>query len=129
MRRSEQEHCEELSQRFLGVPLRIDHQVWVLREFRSVVGFCSAGICDSGHAIFLSASAISPGARGLGHQARAIRLREKAGRRLGVRSAITYTSPESIASMRNLIRCGYNLYEPAKQWAGKGPWLYWIKRL
>lgn len=102
---------------------------WVMRDDTELpLGFCgmqpSSKFVD---AVYLVRAGVIPKARGLGLQARMIRVRERHARRLGMRWAITYTYCNP-ASANSLIRCGYRIYEPSAPWGGDGS-IYWRKPL
>lgn len=58
---------------------------------------------------------VLPSHRGKGLQRDLIRLREKHMAKAGIKVAVTYTDPQSAASMRSLIACGYRPYVPTKE--------------
>lgn len=66
--------------------------------------------------------------RGHGLQRQFLRLREKAAKRMGVTRIATNTIASNVPSSNNLIRSGYELYEPANPYGGYDT-LYWHKRL
>lgn len=71
---------------------------------------------------FLYRAGVMPLYRGKGLQAKLIGVREVDMRIAGVEVAATYTNPDSAASMRSLIACGYRPYEATKETnlAGEG---------
>jgi GNAT superfamily N-acetyltransferase len=88
-----------------------------------------AGACRAAstpEAIYLCRVGVLPIARGGGLQRRFIRCRERWGRRLGYRHAVTDTN--DVASMRNLIRCGYLPFDPKAPW-GRSTSTYWRRRI
>lgn len=94
------------------------------------VAILSMSRADGGAAVYRSAVAVIPEARGRGLQRSAIRWSERWARSIGARDCITYTHSQNIASMSNLIRSGYLPYEPTYAWVGRNPqWVYWIKRV
>lgn len=83
---------------------------------------------------FLYRSGVLPSHRGQKLQAKLIELREVDMRLAGVKVAATYTNPDSAASMRSLIACGYRPYEATKETnlAGEGRaggFVHWRKDL
>lgn len=87
------------------------------------LAFAGARMLDNG-ALYLTRAGVIPSARGQGLQLRLIRARLAWGRRRGARVAITYTAVDNIASANNMIRAGFELYEPEYPWAGR-EMLYW----
>lgn len=104
------------------------HARWLLLDGGEVAAICSAVLVDGGEAAFLSRAGVLPGWRGRGLQRSAIRLRERWARREGAALAVTYVIAGNTASMRSLVRCGYEPYDPQRAWAGRGM-VYWIRRL
>lgn len=67
-------------------------------------------------------------ARGAGTQRRLIRVRERYARARGATALVTYTARWNVASANNLIRSGYELYQPPEEWGLPGS-LYFFRRL
>jgi GNAT superfamily N-acetyltransferase len=61
---------------------------------------------------FLYRAGVLPGARGRGIQKDLIRTREEMMRLHEIKTSVSYTDPLSIASMKNLMACGYEPYAP-----------------
>ena len=104
------------------------HARWLLRDGAEVAAICSAVLVDGGEAAFLSRAGVAEAWRGRGLQRAAIRLRERWARREGARMCVTYVLPANVPSMRSLVRCGYEPYEPQRAWAGRAM-SYWLRRL
>lgn len=105
------------------------NQWWVLRVRGEEVGFCGARRASLNPRVcFFSLAGIIPSWRGHRLQVELIRIRLKWARRNGFNRAITYTSTDNIPSARNLIRCGFTLFEPNFEWV-QGPVWYFEKRL
>jgi GNAT superfamily N-acetyltransferase len=76
---------------------------------------------------YLSRAGVLPRFRGRGLQRRLIDQRVEWARRRGASRCVTYTHPENIQSVNNLIACGFRLYLPDDRWVG-AEYLYWIVR-
>lgn len=85
----------------------------------------SAQWSDTG---YLARSGVIPWHRGRGLQRRLIRVREHKARGLGLVGMVTDTSPSNFASSNNMIRAGYELFEPSQPWSVPHA-LYWKKWL
>lgn len=101
---------------------------WTVTEHPSkrVVGFCGSLYWGPDNVVFLCRSGVLPEARGRGLQRRMIKTRVAHAASIGAKGCISYTSVENPVSSNNLIRCGFELYEPDYKWAGEG-YLYWWK--
>lgn len=98
---------------------------WFIYFNGKLAGFCS--IKDLGDdSIFLSRSGVFLSRKGLHRKSIAHRLRWA--RRNGFSWAVTYVSIDNFKSMANLVRSGFEIYEPASDYAGKG-FLYFRKKL
>lgn len=97
----------------------------VLDGNKNIVGFCSVAPLIAGEA-FLSRSASFQSGAGI-HRA-SIRYRLRWLKRNGFKVAVTYTSVDNFKSISGLIRCGFLLYQPEWDYAGKG-FLYFKKKL
>ena len=89
------------------------------------VGFCSCHVTE-GDTVFLSRSGLLPEYQGRGLQKTMIKARLSWAKRSGYAKAITYTTLDNATSFSNLQKCGFRLYLPQNQYAGK-KMLYWIK--
>lgn len=84
------------------------------------VGFCSVRKSDVKHCAFLARAGLLPQARGQKLQRRLIRVRERWARQQGLKACITYVANDNPASLINLLKCGYDIYDPwDKNKAGK----------
>ena len=99
---------------------------WALPRQR-VVAFCGATLKDDPTRVFLSRAAVTKTAQGLGLQRRMIRMRCAWGKRQGAKLATTYTSIDNWSSIANLIRCGFEFYDPKDKYVGT--WHYFRKTL
>lgn len=91
------------------------------------IGFCT--LTDIGHKIgFLSRAGVIRDYRGHNLQRRFIRIRERFAKKLGLEKVITYVHNKNYSSLANLIKCGYIIYEPEYDYAGK-EFIYLMKVL
>jgi len=105
------------------------NQWWLLRVRGEEVGFCAARPASlSPRVCFFSLAGVLPKYRGYRLQVDLIRIRLKWARRNGFSRVITYTSTDNIPSARNLIRCGFTLFEPNFDWVEGRVW-HFEKRL
>lgn len=75
---------------------------------------CNAGIA------YLTRSGVLKAHRGRGIQKRLIRARVAQAKRTGsIKAVVSYTLNWNHASANSLASCGFNLYRPAEDWAGK----------
>jgi hypothetical protein len=93
------------------------------------VGFCGVKLLYSEKAAFLIRSGVARGHRGQGLQRRAIRVRDAFLLRAGFPTSLTYVLQENVASLINLLKCGYRIYEPDYAWVGREGIYYLIKKL
>ncbi len=85
---------------------------WIASEGSNLVAY--AGLIFWGQGIaFLNRGCVNPLYRGLGIQKQLIRHRVSYCKRKKWKKAITYTSPDNLASANSLISCGFKLYAPA----------------
>lgn len=87
------------------------------------VGFCSLRVCAEDTVFF---SRIGVSEKGHGHHRKAISYRLKWAKRNGYKWVVTYASVDNYASIANLIKLRFELYEPEYDYAGKG-FLYFRK--
>lgn len=99
---------------------------WIVTEHPRgrVVGFCGSLYWGPESLVFLCRSGVMPEARGKGLQRRMIKTRVAHAAYIGAKGCISYTSTDNTVSSNNLIRCGFELYEPEYKWAGE-EYLYW----
>lgn len=112
------------------VPYPIYNAVWWLAfdADGEAIGF--AGLAPSvewSDAVYLCRSGVAEKARGQGVQKRLILVREQHARRMKMRWLITDTHSNP-ASSNSLIRRGFQMYQPARPWAGATA-CYWRKDL
>lgn len=98
---------------------------WTLVDGAEPVAFAGARVMRSDGVVFLCRCGVRAGYRGRRLQRRLIRARTRLARSLGL-VAVTYTAIDNVPSSNNLIRCGFQLWEPANPWAGRRV-LYWRK--
>jgi len=92
-----------------------DH-CWLIFDGRgSEVGFCTLKVLDG--EVFFSRSASFKS--GLGIHRKSIYYRLKWMKRNGHKYAVTYVHKENFRSLANLIRCGFRIYNPETNWAGR----------
>jgi GNAT superfamily N-acetyltransferase len=97
-------------------------------ENGSLAGYCGAKIWHPDNAVYLCRAGVLQHARGNKLQLRMIKTRLTWAKKTGLSQAITYTLPSNPASSNNLIRCGFETFEPSYKWGGCEP-IYWIKKL
>jgi RimJ/RimL family protein N-acetyltransferase len=91
---------------------------WLVKNKKgSPIGFCIATDIGDG-LVFLSRAGILPCARGNGLHVRMIKCRVNWARSKGFNSIITYVDIDNVASSKNLIRAGFELYRPDWDYAG-----------
>ena len=83
------------------------------------IGFCAARWYSHPGVIFFSRCGVLPRARGNGLQLRMLRTRLKWAGSLEAWKVITYTMYDNHASIVNLLKAGFEFYEPMTKWAGK----------
>lgn len=76
---------------------------------------------------FMVRSGVVPEARGQGLQKRMILKRLAWANREGFTEVCSYTVTDNAPSMRNLVRCGFEPYDPPERWAGEV--VYWSKQI
>lgn len=120
-----------LCDRIFGPDLRHDRPnnvYWiVLNDYDTPVGFAILTPCGFGEA-FLSRSGILPPARGKNLQTRLIKVRETYAKKAGIKHLVTYAMRDNGASIKSLLKCGFNIYRPDWEWAGK-EMVYFVKEL
>ena len=101
---------------------------WIVyNENNKPVGFAGLKILQYKES-YLCRAGILKEARGNNLQVRLIKIREKAAKRLDCNLIVTDTSKENFASANNLIKAGFQLYDPVYRWGFKDG-LYWKKEL
>lgn len=93
-----------------------------------VAGYAIARDIGQGIA-YLNRAGVMQKYRGHGLQKRLIRVRLGWARRKGLTDAITYVHKDNMASMRNLIACGFLPYRPEFAWAGTKEFMYFKRTL
>lgn len=83
---------------------------WVARMGKEPVAFGGLRLEDGGAKAMLLRAGVLAQARGAGLQRRLVRAREAYARRHGVPRLYTYVWAYGLASMNNLIKCGYRPY-------------------
>ncbi len=105
--------------------------VWFIAQVGGrIAGFAGiSAIKESGRTHgFLERAGVLKEFRGLGLQRLLIRAREREAKRLGLWALFTYTADWNYHSSNNLIRCGFQLYDPYHRYGIKNA-LYWKKEL
>lgn len=100
---------------------------WLLYRQKVPIGFCSVRPI-SRSILFFSRAGLLYGHRGYGLHQRMIKNRIKWAKENGYKKIITYTIFSNVKSARNLIKLGFELYEPEWAYAGK-EYLYFMKTL
>ena len=112
------DQIEELNRKLFGKDQERDFEndvCWLAEEDGEVVGFATLRVVKD--FVFLSrCGALRPG---LGLQRRAIRLRLRWARRNGYSCAVTYCTKGNYKSLANLLREGFQFYDPEWAWAGR----------
>ena len=98
--------------------------MWALWDGPTAVGFCSVYALSKENGVFMARSGLFSSARGHGLQVRMLRARERWARGAGHEFAVTYTSYDNHPSIVNLLRCGYQFYDPENPWAGDVHYFY-----
>ena len=91
---------------------------WIAYDGKVPIGFCIINQYDSSTCWFPRAGVLA-GYRGKGLQRRLISVRTRWAKKNGFKSIFTYTLRGNIPSSRNLIKSGFNLYEPEEEYAGE----------
>lgn len=78
--------------------------------------------------VYLCRAGVLPKYRGMGLQKKLIKVREAAAIRAGFTHAVTDCSKDNYKSLSNLIKCGYQLYNPEYVWSFPSSF-YFQKRL
>lgn len=100
---------------------------WVITDNKGeIIAYCGSGY-KANFAIFVRAW-VKRNHRGKGLQKKMIKLRINAAKKRNCESAITYITPDNPASGNSLIGCGFKLYTPEWEYAGK-EMIYFIKNL
>lgn len=102
---------------------------WLVYQGKRPVGFCSVmpGYLES-DTVFLSKAGLLGCARGQGLHKRMIRVRLNWCKKNGYKFAVTYVHRHNGKSAYNLCACGFKVYTPASEWAGK-EFIYFLKVL
>lgn len=138
-RTSDEAVVRELHERlFPGIPFDECPAYWLVWKDGTEypVGFCAVRRAHSNRAwAFLARAALLREARGHGIQRRMIEARERWARSEGMEGTLTYVSNRNEASLVNLLRQGYHIYDPdflvnGKRRRGKRDgFIYLAKRL
>lgn len=106
---------------------------WLLSINDTPSGFATMrGLQYDPDTVYFDRAGLKPIARGQGLHRRLIKVRLRYAKQLGFRRAITYCLDDNLASANNLIKCGFQLYEPQYRWAdsaNKKEVLYFIRDL
>lgn len=96
-------------------------QYWVVYdEAGDPVGFCSLyPLSKEPGCVFFSRAGLLPSAQGKGLHKKMIETRMRWSKRNGYKIAITYTHRLNAKSFSNLQQCGFALYLPENNYAGK----------
>lgn len=105
-----------------------DHTYWVAREGRTLLGMASAVYRPDEKYAYLSRCAVVKTAQGKGVGRRLIRARVKWAVSEGAAEVITYVSLKNYPSLLNLLKCGFQFYEPTEAYVGQN-WHYLRKLL
>lgn len=105
-----------------------DTKWWVAFRGRRPVGFCGIALREEGKTGYMTRAGVVAGARRQGIHKRLIRVRLRWARQMKLSHVVTYTVSGNCGSSNNLIRAGFELYNPKEPWAGRSD-LYWIKSL
>lgn len=105
-------------------------QLWVCHASDGTpVAYCSAKLLPNEvQTAYLSSSGVLPCARGNQLQQRMIKARVQWARKLGCNTVITYTLLNNYPSICNLLKQGFQFYDPHYRWQGKNVH-YFVKDL
>jgi len=95
----------------------------VTNEQDKPVGYCGLNVIQKKF-VFFNRAAVMYSEKGNGLQRRLIKVRERWTRESGYKTAITYVRYDNHPSLVNLIKCGWILYFPQWEYAGKVHYLY-----
>ncbi len=111
-------------------PAWVRQTMWACHaEDGTPVAYCSASVlANDSDTAFLSSAGVLPCARGHKLQQRMIKARVRWARMMGCTYAITYTVYDNWASITNLLKQGFQFYDPHYRWAGKNVH-YFIKEI
>jgi GNAT superfamily N-acetyltransferase len=112
---------------FSDVCSKLNSEWWVAEDYRPIA-FAGLHLYQQPKVAFLCRVGVLSNYRGFGLQRRFIRVREKHAVRRGYDRIVTYTERNNYASANNLIRCGYRLYHPRREFGLKDS-LYFEKQL
>ena len=115
------------SDEFPPIPKSKIMALWEVMFEKERVGFAIATIVD-GHTMFLCRAGILQKHKGNGLHRRLIKCREKFAKGYGCSFIVTYVSKDGYRSFCNLIRMGYEIYDPAHKYVGDD-FLYFRKVL
>lgn len=121
--------CRRLEQRLLHCDPYLSPSAvwWLVTQNTKVVGACALGReKNDPNTWYLARAAVVPAARGRGLQRKMLRLREHYARARGAKCLVSYTIPTNGPSIRNLLACGYEIYEPRWNWAGE--WAVYFRK-
>ena len=96
-------------------------QMWVCHASDGTpVAYCAAKVIPYElHTAYLSSAGVLPCARGNQLQQRMIKARVQWARTMGCEQIITYTLYDNWASIYNLLKQGFEFYNPTYKWAGR----------
>lgn len=101
---------------------------WIAYDDNKPVGFCGLTHVQSwDSAGYLSRGGVIATHRGKGLQRKFINVRIRKARKVGWTWLISATR-DNIPSSNNLIKCGFKLYDPQKEWLANHA-LYWIRKV
>jgi ribosomal protein S18 acetylase RimI-like enzyme len=100
---------------------------WVIWDVDKPVAYCSLRSTGYGE-IFMARSGVLPKYRGMGLHRRMIKHRIRYARRKSFKKIYTYAEHSNPASINNLMRCGFQYYNPDYAFAGK-EFLYFCRDL
>ena len=103
---------------------------WVLWADGVEAGYGAMRFVEAydGAAAYMTRVGILPRFRGRGLQKWLVRARVRYAKSVGVARVVTYTICENHPSSNNLIKCGFRVYQPKIQWAGRNV-IYWERKL
>lgn len=104
------------------------HTTWIGWQAGNKTSMSTAVVYPEEDLCYLSAMVVLPEYRGKGLQRQHIRTRVKWAKCQNISQVITCTHKYTHASSNNLIREGFELYEPDWRWAGPD-YLYWSKSI
>lgn len=91
---------------------------WIVYDGLKSIGFCALKTLDS-EIVFFSRAGVEQKYKNKGLHKEMIKRRVSWAKRNGYKVAITYVKYDNPLSLRNLIKCGFDIYVPEWEYAGE----------